>query len=211
MSPASIAVLVLFGAMFVFLYKAYDARSDFRLHWETRRPASERQELAEVVRRTVGVTADQVADFRRWRTGAVAALILFIVMGSWMAVFGPSTTATIRPVNILGGAWIAAIITARFLWSTRTFGRIFYSAVVPDTLPATGIAPKPVRQRPTAELPPAYDPPVAVPALPVDRMDPETTARPRSLWTAFTRNPIVRFTVGTVVAAVIQVYVSRFL
>jgi hypothetical protein len=212
-SPASIAAIVLLGTTFVFLYKAYQTRSDFRLHWEASRPAVERQELAEVVRRTVGVTTDQVADFRRWRTGATAALILFIGIGIWMAIFGPSTIAAIRPVNILGGAWIAAIITARFLWSTRTFGRIFYSAVVPDTLPARlpSISPERVRQRPATEFPPAYDPPVAVPAPPVDRMGPPTTVRPRSLWTTITGNRIVRFVFANIVAAVIQVYVSRFL
>jgi hypothetical protein len=217
MSPVSIAAIVLLGTTFMFLYKAYETRRGFRLHWEVHRPVSERQELAEAVRRTVGVTADQVADFRRWRAGAAAALGLFIVVGIWQVIFGPSAAAAIRPANILTAAWIGAIIATRFLWSTRTFGRIFHSAGVPGTLPAAGsavsarpvlrsTAPIPVRQRSTAEFPPAYTPPVAAPGAPVDG-----TGLARRVWIAITGNRIVRFIVANIFAAIIQVLVSRYL
>jgi hypothetical protein len=213
-SPRAIASIVLLGAAIMFLWRAHNIRSDFRANWDDRGPAVQRQERAEVIRSTVGVTADQVREFRRWRTGAAALLGLLVIADIWLVAVGPSPTAPITsPVEVLRGSWIATIIVAWFLWSTRTFGRIFRSAVVPDTGSA------PVRdaagrreattspKRPTRQ-PPAVTPPAPPPAAATGRA-PALALRP--VWTAIARNTVVRWTVATIAGAIIQVYVSRFL
>lgn len=196
LSPASIVAGVLFGSTIYFLYRAYQARSGFRLHWEFGTPASERQSRGEVVRQTVGVTTDQVEDFRRWRIGAAAVLVAFVGIGTWWLLSGPSASDPVGPINVLNASWVGAIIVARFLWSTGTFGRIFYSPIVPGDL--SGLAPA----RPVS--------PIGVPSA-TTGVGPASESRIRTALdrNPITRNPVVRWFVVTVAAIVVEHYVSQ--
>ncbi len=206
-SPASIVAGVLFGSTIFFWYQAYQARSGFRLHWEFGTPARERQSRAEVVRQTVGVTIDQVADFRRWRIGAAVVLVVFVVIGVWWLLFGPSASDPVGPINVLNTSWVGAIIVARFLWSARTFGRIFYSPIVPGDLsgftPVRSVPPRSV-PTPVSRSAPEF-PPMDSPGTSESRVRTALDGNP------ITRNPVVRWFVLTVAAFIVEHYLSQLL
>lgn len=205
-----IAEIVLLAAVVGGLFMAREARAQFRsltLDYDS----ADRDEGAELARRTGGVTASQVADFGLWRTAVVAALVLFLLTGIGRAAFGPPYTAEPQTVDILSASWIAAIITARLFWSLRSFGRVFHSVAVPESAEPPK-PPKPPKKR-QQTVQPIPDRPLVRPASVTSPGDPvtSTTTVPSGPRTRPVVGKALLWLLATVVSALVNLYVTRYL